>query len=68
MRDVLCILPCAFNILEQENHLLISELVPRLVAGVLDRVDSKLNGVEENIARLEVGVDGPGTKELSNTI
>lgn len=39
-----------------------------LGASVLEGVDTTLNRVEEDIARLEVGVDGPGAEELDNTV
>lgn len=52
----------------RKDHKLIPESVLGLLASVLERVDTTLNGVEEEIARLEVGVYGPGTKELNNTV
>ena len=39
-----------------------------LLAGVLERENTTLNRVEEDVTRLEVRIDGPGAQELGHTV
>lgn len=43
-------------------------MIFRLAAGVLEREDAALDRVEEDVAGLEVGVDGPGAEELDHAV